>query len=184
MSWFQPEPEPSLGLISSVLPVCGRVIDVGGGTSMLIDRLLELDASSIAVLDISAAALEESRKRLGSAADGVRWITGDVTQVQEIGQFDVWHDRAVFHFLTDPADRRRYTELALKSVPNGGHLIIGTFGPQGPTQCSGLPVCRYDAAAIVAELGPQVELIREIQHEHITPWGKPQQFTFAVLRRR
>lgn len=184
MSWFQAEPEPSLGLIRSALPPRGSVIDVGGGASVLVDRLLELDVSKVAVLEISDAALEESRKRLGPGAGRVRWITADVTELDDVGQFDIWHDRAVFHFLTDPADRRRYAQLALKTVPSGGHLIIATFGPQGPAQCSGLPVCRYDAAGLAAELGPEVELVREVNHEHVTPWGKPQQFTFALFRRR
>ena len=184
MSWFQAEPQPSLELVRSVLPPRGRVLDVGGGASVLVDRMLELDASQIAVLDVSPAALSKSRQRLGSAAGRVQWITGDVTQLEDVGQFDVWHDRAVFHFLTDPIDRRRYAQLALRAVPSGGHLIIGTFGPQGPTQCSGLPVCRYDAAGLAAELGPEVDVVREMTREHTTPWGKPQQFTFALFRRR
>ena len=184
MSWFQREPEPSLSLVKSVLPLAGRVIDIGGGASTLVDRLLELNASQITVIDISPVAVAESRNRLGPASARVRWITEDVTELEDVGEHDLWHDRAVFHFLTHAPDRRRYVQLALKTVPTGGHLIIGTFGPQGPTQCSGLPVCRYHAAGLAAEFGSEVELVRELQHEHITPWGKPQQFTFAVLQRR
>jgi SAM-dependent methyltransferase len=183
VSWYEPEPRTSLDLIQSVLPPGGSVLDVGGGTSRLVDHLLALDVGPIAVLDISPLALERAQARLGDQAGRVRWIAADVTQAPDLGQFDVWHDRAVFHFLTDADDRRSYADLAARTVRIGGHAILGTFALDGPPKCSGLDVCRYDAPSLARELGPSFRLMRDLPCLHVTPAGKPQSFCFAVLRR-
>jgi SAM-dependent methyltransferase len=182
-SWFQPEPRLSLDLIQRASPARGRVVDIGGGASLLVDRLLDRGYPKVAVLDISSAALEKSKARLGNRAGQVEWTVADVTAVRDIGQFDVWHDRAVFHFLTDAGLRRNYVELAMRTIPVGGHLVIGTFANDGPQKCSGLDVCRYDAPRLAAELGGAFELTHQTAHEHVTPWGKPQQFFFGIFRR-
>jgi SAM-dependent methyltransferase len=181
VSWTQAEPRLSLSLIGEVCPV-GTVIDVGAGSSVLVDRLLDR-AYSVAVLDISGAALARSQSRLGARAKEVRWIVADVTTVLDVGRYDVWHDRAVFHFLAAPGQRSAYRDLMVRTVPTGGHVIIATFAPEGPKQCSGLPVCRYDGPALAAELGPQFRLIRSLPETHLTPTGKPQSFQYSVFRR-
>ena len=183
VGWFQPEPLLSLKLIQSVSPSPCRLIDVGGGTSRLVDRLLDSGFETLAVLDISRAALERTRARVGSRAAMVRWIEADVASASDLGEFDVWHDRAVFHFLTDPACRRRYVELAGQSVPPGGHLIVSTFALEGPTRCSGLEVCRYGVENLAAEFGDAFSLVRQATETHITPKGTPQAFLYGVFRR-
>jgi SAM-dependent methyltransferase len=182
LSWTEPDPHRSLALIRQVCP-SGRVIDVGGGASVLCERLLDLGGYAVTVLDISAAALDRARARLGERAKDVRWIVADVTANPDVGTYDCWHDRAVFHFLTDPSDRAAYVALLSRSVPVGGHAIIATFAPDGPEQCSGLPVCRYDGPALAAELGSAMTLIRETRETHVTPWGKSQSFQYSLLRR-
>lgn len=172
VSWFEADPRVSLELIERASPGHGSVIDVGGGASRLVDQLLAADFKRVAVLDISATALAHAKSRLGALAVRVEWIVGDVIEVPDVGQFDVWHDRAVFHFLTAADDRRKYVELATRSVPIGGHLIIGAFAVDGPQKCSGLEVCRYDAQSLAKELGPGFKLIRELKHTHCTPTGK------------
>lgn len=183
VSWFEAEPQVSLDLIQSVAPVGCSVIDVGGGASRLIDRLLDVGYGPVAVLDVSAVALEKAQARLDNRASRVRWIVSDILECKELGQFDVWHDRAVFHFLTDPAQRRQYVDLAARSLRPGGHLILGTFALAGPEKCSGLPVCRYDAAGLSAELGSRFTLLRELPYTHVTPAKKTQQFLFCIFRR-
>jgi hypothetical protein len=185
VSWFQVEPRLSLELVGSVAPAQGgRIIDVGGGASVLVDRLLDGPFEEIAVLDISEAALGKARSRLGRRAERVRWIMADVTEVRDLGAFDVWHDRAVFHFLTDAGDRKKYVELARRTVPADSHLVIATFADRGPKECSGLAVCRYDADSLGAELGDGFALVREARESHTTPWGSSQAFFYGVFRRR
>jgi SAM-dependent methyltransferase len=181
LSWRQAEPEVSLALIGQVCPQ-GRVIDIGGGTSPLPARLLDR-GYAVAVLDISPDALERARGLLGSRAGQVRWIAADVTRAPDIGAFDVWHDRAAFHFLTGQADRAAYVDLLSRTLPAGGHAIIATFAPQGPARCSGLDVRRYDAPALAAELGPGFELLHSVAETHVTPWGARQPFQYSLLRR-
>jgi SAM-dependent methyltransferase len=183
VSWFESSPKISLDLINQVSPAPRSVIDVGGGHSLLVDRLLESDFERIAVLDISPVALERSKQRLGDRATRVEWIVADVTTVSEVGTFELWHDRAVFHFLTEPQDRAAYVELAAKSILPGGHLITGTFALDGPEKCSGLPVCRYDADQLAKTLGERFVLIHQQHHVHETPSGNPQSFFFGVFRR-
>jgi SAM-dependent methyltransferase len=185
VSWYQDEPRLSLELIRAVVPATGgRIIDVGGGTSVLVDRLLELPFEAIAVLDISGTALGKARLRLGERARRVRWLSADVTDVDDLGTFDIWHDRAVFHFLTDVSDRKRYVELARRTVPEGGHLIVASFADDGPKRCSNLDVCRYNAESMAAELGEGFSLVREARETHTTPWGSSQAFFYGVFRRQ
>jgi SAM-dependent methyltransferase len=184
VSWYQDEPRLSLELIGAVAPAeGGRIIDVGGGASVLVDRLLDLPFERIAVLDISETALGKAKARLGERAERVRWVVADVTEGPELGTFDVWHDRAVFHFLTDPDDRRSYVELARQTVPQGGHLVIATFADDGPKECSNLDVCRYNARSLASELGEGFSLVREARETHTTPWGSPQPFIYGVFKR-
>jgi ubiquinone/menaquinone biosynthesis C-methylase UbiE len=185
VSWYQAEPQRSLAWIRSIAPERGgRIIDVGGGASVLVDRLLDLSFEKVAVLDISETALSQSRARLGDRSARVEWIVADVTETRDIGRFDIWHDRAVFHFLTDAHDRTRYVELARRTLPEGGHLIIATFAEDGPKRCSDLDVCRYDAETMAVELGRGFSLVDEARETHETPWGSPQAFWYGIFRRR
>lgn len=181
VSWFESEPRVSLELIEAASPSHGSVLDVGGGASRLVDRLVAAGFESVTVLDISEVALQHAQTRLGIHAAQVRWVVGDICQIAELRPCDVWHDRAVFHFLTDPQDRRKYVELAARTVRVGGHLIIGTFAVDGPLKCSGLEICRYDAVALSRELGPRFKLVRELSYTHQTPTGKPQRFFFGLF---
>jgi len=181
VSWTQPEPHLSLSLIRGVCPT-GGIIDVGSGTSILADKLLDA-GYIVAVLDISAAALARAKVRLGTRAGQVQWIVADVTAKLDLGTFDVWHDRAVFHFLTEPADRAAYVALLLRTIPVGGHVVIATFALDGPEKCSGLPVQRYDSQLLTAELGAGFDLLKSVPESHLTPWGKPQSFQYSVFIR-
>jgi 2-polyprenyl-3-methyl-5-hydroxy-6-metoxy-1,4-benzoquinol methylase len=184
VSWYQAQPRPSLDLIQSVAPAAGgRIIDVGGGASVLVDRLLEMPFERIAVLDIAETALGAARRRLGERAKHVEWIAADVTEIQDVGTFDVWHDRAVFHFLRSAADRKKYIDLARKTVSARGHLIVATFAHDGPKRCSNLDVCRYNASSLAAELGDGFSLIRQTRETHTTPWNASQPFFYGVFRR-
>lgn len=185
VSWFQDSPTVSLALIAETgLPSDARMIDVGGGASRLVDQLVGQGWRSITVLDIAAAALEMARRRLGERAGLVDWVVADVTRWSPPGQFDLWHDRAVFHFLTDPADRAAYAAVMAAAVPGGGHAIIGTFAPDGPERCSGLPICRYGADGLAAEFAGHFDLADARTEDHLTPAGKVQRFQFCRLQRR
>lgn len=184
LSWHQDDPSMSLELIREVAPdLDARIIDVGGGTSILVDRLLETGYTALTVLDISETALAQSKSRLGANGNHVRWEVADVTQAGHLGRFDVWHDRAVFHFLTSERDRQSYVGLAERSIPSGGHLIVATFAVDGPERCSGLPVCRYDATSLAQVFAHGFEPVRAVQETHLTPWGASQKFVYCVLRR-
>jgi 2-polyprenyl-3-methyl-5-hydroxy-6-metoxy-1,4-benzoquinol methylase len=184
VSWYEPDPKQSLERIVDVAGNSrGRVIDVGGGQSFLVDRLLEAGFPHVAVLDISQAAINATKARLGDRASQVEWIVADITQRDSLGEFDVWHDRAVFHFITDPEDRTHYVELLKRSLPIGGHFVVGTFAKGGPDKCSGLPICQYDAATMQVELGPSFEPVECSEYLHTTPTGKPQQFFFGTYKR-
>ena len=180
VSWFESEPQISLELINAASPSHGRVIDVGGGASRLVDRLVATGFESVTVLDISEIALEQAKTRLGAQSAQVHWVVGDICQIAELPPCDVWHDRAVFHFLMEANDRRKYVDLVARTV-RGGHVIIGTFAIDGPLKCSGLDVCRYDAAALSRELGPRFKLVWEMSYTHLTPTGKPQQFFLGLF---
>jgi SAM-dependent methyltransferase len=181
LSWTQAEPAASVALIEEVCPA-GRVIDVGGGTSLLAARLLDR-GYTVTVLDISQAAIDRARQRLGARAGEVGWVVADVTAAPDLGTFDVWHDRAVFHFLTAPADRAAYAALLARTVPAGGHAVIATFALDGPEKCSGLEVRRYDGLALAAELGRQFRLVKSVPELHRTPWNVPQSFQYSLFER-
>jgi SAM-dependent methyltransferase len=184
LSWFQEEPTMSLELIEATsADRSAPIIDIGSGTSRLAGRLLDDGYEDVTVLEIASEAVERSEGRLGDRRGMVRWILGDVTELDDIGRFDLWHDRAVFHFLVEPQDRLRYVALARRSIVAGGHLVIGTFAPDGPTHCSGLQVRRYDARRLAAEFGEGFVLDAERTDTHITPAGVRQPFVWAVLER-
>lgn len=184
VSWFQQSPSRSLALIDALpLPHDASVIDVGGGASALVDHLLDHAAWRVTVLDVAQAALKHSRRRLGDRAGRVRWATGDVTAEIPPGPYDLWHDRAVLHFLTDPGARDAYARNVRVAVRPGGFVIVAAFAPDGPTKCSGLDVVRYDAPALALALGPQFRLIREEREDHATPWGAVQRFVYGVFQR-
>ncbi|HEY2897044.1 MAG TPA: class I SAM-dependent methyltransferase [Gemmatimonadaceae bacterium] len=185
LSWYQPQPTRSLELLEQLgLTSSSAIIDVGGGTSTLVDALLDRGVARIAVLDISRAALEHSKARLGARAASVEWIEADITRV-DLGAnatYDVWHDRAVFHFLTHRDDRRRYVAAARRAIRPGGVALIATFSLQGPTRCSGLDVVRYDSELLARELGNGFSVERSVDDLHHTPSGAAQAFTYTVLR--
>ncbi len=184
LSWTQPRPSPSIEWILEAAPDHqSAVIDVGGGTSTLVDHLLEAGYMRPAVLDISSAALDQARIRLGEKANSVEWIEADVTAFNSSRKFLLWHDRAVFHFLTKRTDRELYIESMKKSIATDARIIIATFSPLGPGQCSGLDVMRFDEKSLEAELGKEFMLIRSEKHTHRTPWGKDQAFIYCLFRR-
>ena len=185
VSWYEPEARVSRDLIAQcALPLDARILDVGGGASRLVDGLLQDGYSDVSVLDISAAALETTQRRLGEKASKVAWITSDITAFNPAAPYALWHDRAVFHFLTASADQRAYVEVLKRAVIAGGHVLIGTFALDGPERCSGLPVARYHAAGIGAVLGPAFTLVEARAHSHHTPSGNEQRFTFARFVRQ
>jgi SAM-dependent methyltransferase len=184
VSWFQTRPNISLDLIKATgVKPGGPIIDIGGGASRLVDALLDERFTAITVLDLSEASLAMTKVRLGGRASAVRWVVADVTKWKSSQTFDVWHDRAAFHFLTEPKDRSAYTELVSTVVRVGGHVIIGTFAPDGPKRCSGLPVVRHDAASLNEMLGSSFKLVESRRHDHQTPVGGVQQFQFSRFRR-
>ena len=179
LSWFQSHPTTSLEFIAATgLPRDTGIIDVGGGSSTLIDFLLKAGYGGLAVLDLSATALGYARARLGQRSAQVEWFEADVISFEPTHRFGIWHDRAVFHFLPAPSDRRSYVATLLRTLRPGGQGIIATFAPDGPSQCSGLEVARYDENSIKAELGPTF-LLRDSRREtHTTPWETEQHFVF------
>jgi ubiquinone/menaquinone biosynthesis C-methylase UbiE len=184
VSWFQQTPAPSLELIELAGAIQGSaIIDIGGGASRLVDNLVSRRCRDLTVLDLSAAALDSARSRIGDNADGVTWITADVTTWEPSRTYDVWHDRAAFHFLTEPNDQQAYVARLRRALRVGGHAIIATFALDGPERCSGLMVSRYDANALAATLGGGFELIDARRHDHTTPWGAVQKFQFSTFRR-
>jgi len=184
VSWYRPHLEVSLDLITRRAPErSASIVDVGAGESTLVDDLLSAGYEEITILDVSKTAIEATRTRLGPAAERVRWIVGDVNQVSLPQQaFDVWHDRAVFHFLVDPGQRQAYVRSVLSAVRPGGHVIVSTFGPGGPTKCSGLDVMRYDAEALHREFGKRFRIEESSKELHHTPWGTAQQFVYCCCR--
>ena len=185
VSWYQEHPYCSLHLIrrAGIQPT-EPIIDVGGGTSTLVDDLLMAGFQSPTVLDISATALQQARQRLGTRADTVRWIEADITQTTlPHHSYALWHDRAVFHFLTQLADRQRYIDTLRHTIAPGGHVIVATFAPEGPKQCSGLDVLRYGPDSLHRAFGHGFELIESVNETHHTPWGAEQQFMYCYCRR-
>jgi SAM-dependent methyltransferase len=184
VSWYAAHLDVSLRMIEEAAPEHhSRIIDVGGGEATLVDDLLDRGYRHLSVLDVSATALDVAKARLGERAGAVDWRCGDVTTYPFPGnQYDVWHDRAVFHFLTDPKDRAAYVRQVTRAVKPGGHVIVATFGPEGPTKCSGLDVVRYDPDALHDQFGVRFLLLRHLTEMHQTPAGATQQFTYCYCK--
>jgi SAM-dependent methyltransferase len=183
VSWFQENPAPSLELIAHVgATPASAIIDVGGGASRLVDNLVERGFKDITVLDLSEAALEAAKGRLGGPAVGVHWIVADATVWEPLKAYDIWHDRAAFHFLTEDRDRSAYVVRLEHALKVGGYAIIATFALDGPERCSGLPVMRYDPVSLGQTLGRAFQLVDARRHTHATPWGSDQSFQFSVFR--
>ncbi|MBL4928538.1 class I SAM-dependent methyltransferase [Fuscibacter oryzae] len=182
LSWYQDSPVISLelALLAGLTPETS-VIDIGGGTSRLAAELIARGLRDITVLDLSPVALEVARNRLEGAADTVHWIAADITQWAVPRRFDLWHDRAVFHFLTEATNRAAYLERLHDAVPSGGHAIIATFAPDGPDRCSGLPVIRYDPTSLARQVGGRFTLIAHRAQKHQTPGGNTQSFQFSLF---
>jgi len=183
VSWYQAEPAPSLRAFDRFgAGSTSSIVDIGGGVSSLVDALLERGWQDITVLDIAAPALETTKARLGVRADEVDWVVADITNWHPLRSFDVWHDRAVFHFLTEPAQREAYRSALLSGLAKGGLLIMATFALDGPEKCSGMPVQRYSPETLTLELGDRFELIDTWREEHVTPWGSTQSFNWCAFR--
>jgi len=184
VSWFQRAPRISLDLIRRVATdPTASIIDVGGGASTLVDGLVAAGYGDVTVLELSSAALDQARRRLGAAVARVRWVEADVlaTELPQAA-FDVWHDRAVFHFLTSPADRARYVTQVRRAMRSGGHVIVATFAHDGPTKCSGLPVARYTPDGLHGEFGAGFRLLDSVREEHVTPSGARQAFIYCLCQ--
>ncbi len=184
VSWYRAHLETSLELIELAAPArAASIIDVGGGESTLVDDLLARGYRNVTVLDISQIAIDMTQKRLGSASEKVRWLVGDITTTKlEPCTYDIWHDRAVFHFLTAIEARLAYVRQVAHAVKPGGHVIVSTFGPEGPTKCSGLDVVRYHAESLHKEFGVRFRLLESAEELHRTPFGTVQQFLYCLCR--
>ena len=184
VSWYAPHLETSIKLIQQATSdKQAAIIDVGGGEATLVDDLLDHGRQRISVLDISQTAIDVARKRLGENGANVAWYCSDITSATlPESYFDVWHDRAVFHFLTNENDRKKYIRQVMRSVKHGGHVIISTFGPEGPDKCSGLDVVKYDADTLHTEFGKNFQLIESSTEIHHTPFGTTQQFLYCYCR--
>jgi SAM-dependent methyltransferase len=184
VSWYRAHLETSLALIERAADAHSTsIIDVGGGESTLVDDLILRGYENLTILDVSSTAIEVTRKRLGSAAERVHWLVGDITEIElEPNAYDLWHDRAVFHFLTAPELRLAYVRQVMRAVKPGGHVIISTFGPEGPAKCSGLEVMRYDAESLHGEFGGRFRLVESSEEFHQTPFGTAQQFLYCYCR--
>ena len=184
VSWYQTRPTMSLALIAHAgVPKGAPLIDVGGGASALVDHLLREGHADLSVLDLSASALAAARERLGDAAGQVDWITGDVLAFAPVKRYALWHDRAVFHFLVDAGERRRYLDALWRASEAGTQVVMATFAEDGPERCSGLPVARYRAVELHAVFGADYELLESTRETHRTPGGAEQHFTWIRMRR-
>ena len=184
VSWYQPSPDASLDALDRIgATPASSIVDIGAGASSLADSLLDRGWSDITVVDIAEPALEATRQRLGARAGMVHWDIADIRHWRPGRTFDIWHDRAVFHFLTDEADRTLYKRALIEGTKPGSHVIIATFALDGPDKCSGLPVRRYDLAGLAAELGDRFDLTDSWPETHLTPWGSGQRFQWAAFRR-
>ena len=183
VSWFQADPAMSMRLLTALVPRPASVIDVGAGASVLVDALLDAQFPDVTVLDVSELALNLVRQRLADRHGGVSFIVADLLKWTPQRQWDSWHDRAVFHFLTEERDRTTYVDIATRAVVEGGTVVMGSFGLDGPEQCSGLATARYDAQSLAEQFGEAFALERSEQEVHRTPSGAEQSFTWVVLRR-
>ncbi|KHE93107.1 MAG: hypothetical protein SCABRO_01126 [Candidatus Scalindua brodae] len=184
VSWYQVEPAVSLKLIASTeIDHAAKIIDVGSGASALVDKLLDQGFRNVTVLDISSKAIHYVQERLGRRAENVCWIEADVTEFKSSVQYDFWHDRAVFHFLTDAEGRTQYVRRLEDAIKPGGHVVIAAFAIDGPPKCSELDVERYDPEKMKNELGESFELINSVSETHITPWNKQQKFIYCHFKK-
>lgn len=185
VSWYAPHLGKSLEFIVGLgLPKNAQVIDIGGGASTLPDDLLAEGFKNITVLDISSEALEVSKKRLGGRAQSIQWIESDATKASlPIGRYDLWHDRAVFHFLTEQQDRIKYVKILKDALKPGGYILVATFGPNGPLKCSGLEIVRYSAEGLQKELGQEFRLEKQLIEIHSTPFNITQEFLYCLFKR-
>jgi ubiquinone/menaquinone biosynthesis C-methylase UbiE len=184
VSWYRPHLDESLRFVEAArIDTTAAIIDVGGGASTFVDDLLDRGYSNLTVLDVSASALETAKRRLGARASAVQWVSADVTQADlPDNRYDFWHDRAVFHFLTEPAARSRYVANVRTAVKPGGHIVVATFGPHGPERCSGLEVLRFTPDALHSEFGDDFARIADSTEIHTTPWGSEQEFVYCYCR--
>jgi SAM-dependent methyltransferase len=184
VSWFQEKPWISLELIRSAGATRhSAIVDIGGGASRLVDALVAEGYDAVTVLDLAESALAAAKTRLGQSAAGVTWVVADAVKWKPLQSYDLWHDRAAFHFLTDETDRAAYVACLREALRPGGHAIIATFALDGPERCSGLPVVRYDAASLGKVLGDAFNLVETRGHDHHTPMGTTQRFQFSLFRR-
>lgn len=183
-SWYRPHLDRSLRFIEQAgLPKTASILDVGGGSSTFIDDLLDRGFDHVTVLDLSASAIDTARVRLGPRAGGVTWVVGDITEIALPEHvYDFWHDRAVFHFLTEEEARRKYVAAVRRALKPNGHVVVATFGPSGPDECSGLPVARYSAEGIHSQFGGQFRKVGSDTELHRTPWGSEQEFVYCYCR--
>ncbi|MES2554588.1 MAG: class I SAM-dependent methyltransferase [Bacteroidota bacterium] len=185
VSWFQPVPETSLTFLAGYdLPKTAKIIDVGGGDSLLVDYLIEAGYSDVTVLDISANALERAKVRLGDKASAVKWIVSDASTFVPTETYDFWHDRAVFHFLTDEKDVENYLKVLAKGVKADGVLILGTFSEEGPVKCSGIPIRQYSEKSMTEKLAVIFDKVKCLTVDHTTPFDTIQNFIFCSFRRK
>lgn len=183
--WYQPNPVSSLGLIAaSQIPKEARIIDVGGGDSLLVDHLLSKGYNNITVLDISQRALEKAKERLGTLAEKVNWICSDITKLNLNTTFDLWHDRACFHFLTGDIEMEMYQEMVGRNLAKGGNLILGTFSKTGPKKCSGLPIRQYDSSELLQHFSEKYALIENFESVHRTPTNAIQNYVFCRFKKK
>jgi 2-polyprenyl-3-methyl-5-hydroxy-6-metoxy-1,4-benzoquinol methylase len=184
VSWYRAHLETSLALIERAADAhSASIIDIGGGESTLVDDLLLRGYTNLTILDVSQTAIDVTKRRLGSAAEQVNWLTADIVEIElKPSTYDLWHDRAVFHFLTAPERRIAYIRQVARAVKPGGHVIVSTFGPEGPTKCSGLEVMRYDADSLHGEFGTRFRLLESSKELHQTPLGTTQQFLYCYCR--
>jgi SAM-dependent methyltransferase len=184
VSWYRPHLEKSLEIVERIAPDRSTsIIDVGGGESTLVDDLLARGYQNVVVLDVSPTAIDVAKRRLGRDADSVQWVVGDITSVElPSGAYDLWHDRAVFHFLTAMEQRVAYVRQVARAVKPGGYVLVSTFGPEGPTKCSGLDIVRYGAESLHAEFGAGFRLQQSLKELHKTPFGSTQQFLYCLCR--
>jgi trans-aconitate methyltransferase len=184
VSWYQPEPTTSLGLIDELgVAPDSSVLDVGGGSSTLVDALLARGFRDLSVLDVSRTALEAARRRLGSAAERISWLHHDVLQWAPSQRYDLWHDRAVFHFLVEETEQQQYRRLLAHALSRSGAAIVATFAADGPAHCSGLPVARYKQDQLMTALGEGYERVASRREDHTTPAGVVQPFVWIAVRR-
>ncbi len=184
VSWFQPTPETSLDFFKQFnVPTTAKVIDIGGGDSFLVDHLLDFGYRDVSVLDISAAAIDRAKQRLGDRAKNVKWIVADAATFKPTEKYDFWHDRAAFHFLTDEQEISNYLETARKNINPAGVLVIGTFSKQGPKKCSGIEIKQYSEATMTDRLKYAFEKIKCVTVDHKTPFDTTQNFVFCSFRK-